>query len=51
LSTLASESSSLGTLPPWSDEDNDILCTMLKVGTLSLLSSKHPSLLDPPPSL
>jgi hypothetical protein len=51
LSTLASECSSLVTLPPSLDEDDDILCTMLKVGSLSLLPSKHPSLLDPLPSL
>jgi hypothetical protein len=39
LSTLASECSSLETLPPSSDEDNDVLCAMLKLGSLSLLRS------------
>jgi hypothetical protein len=51
LFTLASEWSSLGTLPPSSDEDNVVLCAMLKLGRLAPLPSKHPSLLDPPSSL
>jgi hypothetical protein len=48
LSTLASECCSLETLPPSSDEDGDVLCAMLKVGSLSLLPYKHPSSLGPP---
>jgi hypothetical protein len=51
LSILASECSSLGTLPPSSDEDDGVLCVMLKLSSLSLLRSFHPSSLDPPSSL
>jgi hypothetical protein len=41
----------LGTLPPSSDGNNEVLCAMLKLGSLSLLPSKHPSSLDPSSSL